>query len=205
MSLTKMVDALFLGNLNIPEKEQIASGLQAITFRDSPGLGGKMKSRSWRLNLALQNRRPQRRALNGKSTALKSPHRLMSALILHASPCTLPSSSTEDVQILVRSLSKLGDKHNPDLWADPKSRSTLGFHNLHHRSIGVQNRGFYLLDPPGAWEGGPPGPLAGEKFLMARCWPVMLLLILSWLPPGQSTPRGSSTQYLRSLDPRTIL
>ena len=28
------------------------------------------------------------------------------------------------------------------------SRSTLQFRNLHHRSIGVQNCGFYLLDPP---------------------------------------------------------
>ena len=35
----------------------------------------------------------------------------------------------------------------PDPWADPKSRSTLGFYNLHHRSTRVQN--IYLLDPPG--------------------------------------------------------
>ena len=30
---------------------------------------------------------------------------------------------------------------DPDPWADPKSRSTLGCYNLHHR-------GFYFLDPP---------------------------------------------------------
>ena len=36
----------------------------------------------------------------------------------------------------------------PDPWADPKHRSTLGFHNLHHESIRVQNSGFYFLDPP---------------------------------------------------------
>ena len=33
----------------------------------------------------------------------------------------------------------------PDPWADPKSRSTSGFLNLHHRSIGVQNWGIYNL------------------------------------------------------------
>ena len=33
-------------------------------------------------------------------------------------------------------------------WAGSKSRSTLGFYNLHHRSIGVQNWGLYCLDPP---------------------------------------------------------
>ena len=32
-------------------------------------------------------------------------------------------------------------------WADPKSRSTLGFHNLCHWGTGVQNWGFYFLDP----------------------------------------------------------
>ena len=37
----------------------------------------------------------------------------------------------------------------PHPWADPKSRSTLGFYNLHHRSTGVQNWGIYVLDPPG--------------------------------------------------------
>ena len=35
----------------------------------------------------------------------------------------------------------------PDPWADPKSRSTLGFCNLHHRAIRIQNWGFYFLDP----------------------------------------------------------
>ena len=35
-----------------------------------------------------------------------------------------------------------------DPWADPKSRSTLEFHNLDHRSIGVQNWGLYFVDPP---------------------------------------------------------
>ena len=32
----------------------------------------------------------------------------------------------------------------------PNSRSILGFHNLHHSSIRVQNWGFYLVDPVGA-------------------------------------------------------
>ena len=36
----------------------------------------------------------------------------------------------------------------PHPWADPKSRSMLGFYNLHHRSIRVQNWGIYFLDPP---------------------------------------------------------
>ena len=36
----------------------------------------------------------------------------------------------------------------PDHWTDPKSRSTVGFYNLHDRSIGVQNSAFYVLDPP---------------------------------------------------------
>ena len=36
----------------------------------------------------------------------------------------------------------------PDPWVDPKSRSTLRFCNLHHRSIRVQNWGLYFLDPP---------------------------------------------------------
>ena len=34
-------------------------------------------------------------------------------------------------------------------WEDPKSRSTLNFFHLHHRSTRVQNRGIYFLDPPG--------------------------------------------------------
>ena len=38
---------------------------------------------------------------------------------------------------------------HPDPWADPQSRSTLRFYNLHHRSTGVQNWEFYFLDPPG--------------------------------------------------------
>ena len=38
---------------------------------------------------------------------------------------------------------------NPDPWADPKSRSTLGFYNLQRRSTGVQNWWIYFLDPPG--------------------------------------------------------
>ena len=37
----------------------------------------------------------------------------------------------------------------PDPCADPKSRSTSRFYNLHHRSTGVLNWGFYFLDPPG--------------------------------------------------------
>ena len=38
----------------------------------------------------------------------------------------------------------------PDPWADQRSSSTLGFHNLpHSRSIGIHDREFYFLDPPG--------------------------------------------------------
>ena len=39
----------------------------------------------------------------------------------------------------------------PDPWADPKSRSTSGFHNLHHRGIGVKNWGStsWILPGPG--------------------------------------------------------
>ena len=42
-----------------------------------------------------------------------------------------------------------------DLWADARSRCTLGFCNLHHRSTRMQNSGFYFLDP-GIW-------IAGEE------------------------------------------
>ena len=40
--------------------------------------------------------------------------------------------------------------HNsyPEPWADPTSRSTLGFYNLHYRSTGVHYWGIYFLDPP---------------------------------------------------------
>ena len=38
----------------------------------------------------------------------------------------------------------------PRRCADPKSRSTLGYWNLHNRSTRVQNGGFYFLDPPGS-------------------------------------------------------
>ena len=37
----------------------------------------------------------------------------------------------------------------PDPCAHPKSRSTLGFYKLRHRSTRVQKWGIYLLDPPG--------------------------------------------------------
>ena len=37
----------------------------------------------------------------------------------------------------------------PDPQEDPKSRSPLGFHSLHHRSSRVQNGEIYFLDPPG--------------------------------------------------------
>ena len=39
----------------------------------------------------------------------------------------------------------------PDPWADPKSRSTLGFHNLHDRNIRIQNWGLWIL--LGVWLG----------------------------------------------------
>ena len=34
----------------------------------------------------------------------------------------------------------------PDPWADPKSRSTLGFYNLHHRRTRVQHLGVLLFE-----------------------------------------------------------
>ena len=43
--------------------------------------------------------------------------------------------------------------HLPDPWADPKNRSTLGFCDLHHRSIRAQNWGIYFLDPSGGLSG----------------------------------------------------
>ena len=54
---------------------------------------------------------------------------------------------------------------SPDPLADPKSRSTLGLHNPHHRSIRDQNWGstFWIL--PGVWEaatGGIPAKSTGE-------------------------------------------
>ena len=41
----------------------------------------------------------------------------------------------------------------PDPWADPKSRSTLGFCTLHYRSIRALHWGIYCLDPPGGLGG----------------------------------------------------
>ena len=41
-----------------------------------------------------------------------------------------------------------------DPWADPESRSLLGFHNLHHRSIRASEFGDLLLgSPQGVWAG----------------------------------------------------
>ena len=39
---------------------------------------------------------------------------------------------------------------NPEPWEDPANSSTLEFHNLHQRSVSVQNWGFHFLDPPRA-------------------------------------------------------
>ena len=39
----------------------------------------------------------------------------------------------------------------PDPWADPKSRPTLGFHNLYHMNIKAKNWGFYCWILPGVW------------------------------------------------------
>ena len=36
----------------------------------------------------------------------------------------------------------------PNPWADPKSKSSLGVHNLHHGSIRMVNWGVYFLDLP---------------------------------------------------------
>ena len=41
------------------------------------------------------------------------------------------------------------ERDSPDPWADPESRSTLGFYNPHHRIIKAQSRGIYFLDCAG--------------------------------------------------------
>ena len=41
----------------------------------------------------------------------------------------------------------------PEPWEDPKNGSTSRLYNPHHRSIGVQNWGIHLLDPPKALGG----------------------------------------------------
>ena len=35
--------------------------------------------------------------------------------------------------------------HTPEPWEDPKSRSSLGFYNLHHGRIRVHNWGIYVI------------------------------------------------------------
>ena len=42
----------------------------------------------------------------------------------------------------------------PGPWAEQKSRSPLGLHNLRHGSVTIQNRGFCFLHPPGVWVSG---------------------------------------------------
>ena len=57
-----------------------------------------------------------------------------------------------------------------DPWADSKTRTTLGFHNLHHRNIRAQNWGFYFWILPGVWAPGfgrLPGSLVNPKHLEA--------------------------------------
>ena len=54
----------------------------------------------------------------------------------------------------------------PEPCENPKNGSTLGLHNLHHRSMRVQNWGFCFLDPPRALGSGPRSAsplLPGEK------------------------------------------
>ena len=55
--------------------------------------------------------------------------------------------SMQVAQVVSRVISPV----TPRTWADATSRSTLAFQNLHHTSIGVQNCGFYFLDP--GWGG----------------------------------------------------
>ena len=45
----------------------------------------------------------------------------------------------------------IGELQSPSMspWVDPKSKYTLGFHNLHPKSTRAQNCGVYFLDPPG--------------------------------------------------------
>ena len=60
-----------------------------------------------------------------------------------------PSELAAHVRRLRRSFRRNPvDPHYPDPWADQESRSTLGFHNLQHGGIGVQNWRFYFWDPP---------------------------------------------------------
>ena len=45
-----------------------------------------------------------------------------------------------------------GSFTQPRVWEDPNNGATLGLHNLHHRSVRVQNWEFHFLDPPRALE-----------------------------------------------------
>ena len=49
----------------------------------------------------------------------------------------LQESPSTTGPLIVRSISRLWPQYS-DPWAQPRSRSTLGFQNLHHRSIGVR-------------------------------------------------------------------
>ena len=81
----------------------------------------------------------------------------------------------------------------PEPWEDPKSISTLGFHNLHYRNIAVQilqSRicGFYLLDPSGQGSGYQQQELSGS-LTGGR----MVVLDLGWY--GLGFPNGVCNQH----------
>ena len=73
-----------------------------------------------------------------------------------------------------------GSPHS-DPWTDPKSRSTLGFRNLHHRSMS-HKWGLYFLDPPRGLGMEPLGKRQ-ERWRQLAPWRAATLLRAS--PPGR--------------------
>ena len=68
-----------------------------------------------------------------------------------APPSLLQAAAFEGPEVIPTASGPSELRRIPNPWANPKSISTLGSHNLHHRSIGAQNWGstFWIL--PGVW------------------------------------------------------
>ena len=59
---------------------------------------------------------------------------------------------------------------DPDPWADPRNRSTLGLYNVQHRSITESPElGLLLLDPPRGLKQEPPSR-GGAQRLHVAVW-----------------------------------
>ena len=85
----------------------------------------------------------------------------------------------------------LDQSADPEPWADPKKRSSLGLHSRHRRNSGNQTQGICFLDPPGVWKAGLPdedGALcrdaAQHKAEGEKVGPDPLQLEISCWPPG---------------------